>query len=846
MLGFVLFLILAGLVAGTGGIMPNFLPCCAIAACLALLVTRSPRESNSWRLWVVSLAFLAWVLFSVAPLPPAAQFLAGARRNAAFTRAEQTLSRLSGLREDADRLRKASPAQIPLALGAGGAEQPATAATGIAAAPPLLSGDAHPDADPDSVLRPGVVPKSDNFPPASLPGIGVSASAPGRFVEREDVTHLPWRLSLNLPGTLRFFLLAAGALGMFWVSASLGHTARRRLLKAMVVGGAAVVLFGLAGKYYPQVAATIPWQVLEEYGHPGSVWPFVNRNHFATFAAMLAPIALCLTIYPHLGIPLRKSRRTREPGRNSGADSGSPEPAEGQVESLPAEGVTWRHAKWTARRYAVERALYLTALVILVAGTFFSLSRGGILALLTGILVTVLYWLRGKEIAASTVATVLGVCVLLALLFLPSDEVQQRLETLRAPELDKSGSTRFQYWHDTMGIWKRYPIVGSGMEAFRTVFKSYQSVPSVAGARYAENEYVQLLADGGLASVAFAALLAIVYFRSFAGNRISSADYGGSPDGATPELEEFRIRPLKAAVLGAFAVVAFHSIFDFPCRIPLNAFTVAVILGMGMPKLAGRSQSDEPPPVPWWRGSLLFRVLAIALFAAVLLVANSVGVLSRQHDRDTYLVTATLPELTRALTSAPMYWYTWYELGRRTHDIAQRPDFAEVLCDPVPGRASVPGWLREMAAEIRANALGYDTQGDLGFVLDASVPNPAHELPALLTPAPDEQADDGGGPDPRSLLLAPAFVERPPLPAAEQALRQQLLEFSRDSFRQAAGYALNDYRTWWALATAELEMGNMRQAEEAFTRAVNLAPYLAPDAGKVLTEAKSRAAATDN
>jgi len=751
MYSILIFVILAALVFGLGGILPNLLPACALAVVLALATLPVPALPRLTRLWLAGFAMLLWIALTLVPLPAFLHIVVGPARNQAVTRVESAVRDLQTLQ-----VGPTAPAK-----------DAAAAMAGLAAA--------IEDARPADVCR------------TTLP--------------------LPRRFSLNAFGTIRFLMLAAGAWGIFWLAASAGQNNRRRLLKALVFGGALIAAVGVFAHLHSDLASSLPWQLLQEYGTQGSIWPFVNRNHFATFAAMLAPAALSLTIAPSLDL------------RSLNAVYGQlPAPLYGPTLAAPLRFL----------RYNLERALWLLTFIVLVSAVFLSLSRGGTLALITGVLVCIVYWLRGRQIGASTFATILGIAMLLGLLFLPSTDMHQRIGTLRSVTMDKDSISRMQTWQDSVDLWRQYPWFGAGMDAFRSTFPQFRTAPRVSSTLYAESEYVQFFAEGGLVGLVLAFTLLFFYMKSFAIPARRLDDYTRSFVQRDAFQADRQSRPLKAAVIGAAAVVALHAIFDFPLRVPLNSFLFATLLGLGLPLPAARTAAatttadDDPDataplslqPVEslWRRG--LYRLPTLILVVLLLVLIGAYGQDSRQLDRYPNLADRPIPELVQALTGAPTLWHAWYELGRQ-------------------------GWATSLPTP---PAVTPDNRPENWFVEMSGLLHPPAAIRTASRPSQPYTPAASPIPDPDSFLAAPPMPPPPTTPPSAETLerQRQWRTFAVDCFYQAAIYNPSDYRPWWTYSQLALANGNAPAAERALQHAVRLAPYLAPDAEKLLTQARNQ------
>lgn len=559
-----------------------------------------------------------------------------------------------------------------------------------------------------------------------LATLAASPRAPdGAASPTRPPTPVARHLSLNVTGSLRYLLLVSGAWAAFWLTVAMPEASRLRYLKCLVAGGAGVAAVGIAGKYLAVLQACQPWQWLNEYGATAPVWPFVNRNHFATFTALLAPAALYLAIQP----------RPPQPHRTDATQDSTQTTSTGQATRRPRPPALWQHV------------LFLAAFTMLTLAGFLSLSRAGATALLFGVFASALCWLPGRRRTA-TAATFLVMGALAALVLLPTTELQQRLDTLRQATSDRSGTTRLHNWCDAAGMWQAFPIAGVGMDGFRTVFQLYRTTPSTTTTRFAENEYVQLLADGGLVAAALALALCLLYGRCLFERRTTCTIPARDTWGGCLARGPLRpVSPLYPAVLGAAVALAFHSSFDFSVRMPLNAFLAASMFGLAMPLPPNSLPRALPRRAAWVLPALL-------LLALVCLTGKASLNDDTQLDRDTVLRRADIPTLTRALELSPTYWCAWYELGRRL----------QARADANPGDGpSQTGALTCFAQAAACNPMDYRPWWTLGMLQLASG-NRAAGTDSLaravtLAPALDSEARELLAPPPSSL----------PKPAADQS-----------------------------------------------------------------------------
>ncbi len=726
MQAFIIIAILGVAVLGAAGAYPGIFPACAITAALGLLTANPVQNRQNRWVWLTGTLILGWVLFTVVPLPSFVMSRLAPVRQEYFLRADKALAQL-------DAIRNLPPAAV----------RPAFDASPLADGLPPAAGGAT---------------AGDNATSQPLPASGSHG------------------LSLNQHGTLRFFLLIAGCWGLFWMSASLAATVRRRLLKALVIGGATVAAIGITGRYSGWITQILPWQLMDEFGNTGSIWPFVNRDHFATFAAMLAPAALCLTLSPSLDMSA-----AQKPTNST------------------------RRLSWLLPATALARIFYLSLFVLLVGATLFSQSRGGTVALLLSLILTIMYWLRGRQSGGSTIATILGIGVLLGVVFMPSAPFQQRMDTLHVDHIVKENQGRIEIWSECMDAWKDLPALGAGMEGLRTLQPIHKTTPSLAEAGYAHNEYIQILTDGGVLGAILFGMFGFFYLHAFAAYRFTPKPY--IPEAREESSgEESRVRPLRAIVVGAGAVVVFHSFFDFPCRIPLNAFLLAAILGMGLSRKIMRSGT----PLRWRYAAA---VVSTALLGATLFTVVSIGDRTCHYDYAPFLQQAPVRTLAAAVSRTPAYWRGWNELGARSYNIATGRANADAAfaTDPAADRPWWQPWLSDRPAVVETSTTTLPPERKTGDAL--------------------EEVGRNVRPHASRLAASPQMHFQIP-PGTARAW----MDFSLECFRTAAVYNPCNYLVWETLGNVEGAAGNLENAQAAFDRMVELAPYMKPAADKSMRE----------
>jgi len=323
-------------------------------------------------------------------------------------------------------------------------------------------------------------------------------------------------------------------------------SSRRRLgslIHMVILVGVASAIFGIVRQTTQHGAAQAEGFVLH-YLRPGEGYAqFINRNHFAFLMEMALGLALGL------------------------ATCGS------------------------ARR---DRALiYVAAIIPLLTGLALSNSRGGVgsllgQAMLLALMVGYARSARRIEESSDDAPTQLArlerlgrapiarfsfaVCLVLALaigvIWMGGDPLVNRLEALpsdiRAARADERASqSRVEIWWATWGLITAHPIAGVGLGAYATAIPSSHDSSGELVPQEAHNDYLELLASGGLIGGLLGLWFVLALIKS-AREQLRLTD-------------PFRRAACLGAILGLFGV-AMHSLVDFGLHITINALVCAALV----------------------------------------------------------------------------------------------------------------------------------------------------------------------------------------------------------------------------------------------------------------------------
>jgi O-antigen ligase len=368
-----------------------------------------------------------------------------------------------------------------------------------------------------------------------LPPAVLRVVSPGSFSFYNDPLLVPltaWKpISVSPPDTLRGLAFLAG-FSLLYVAVFREMAEgpwRRRLLLTVVGTGVAITVVAFLQAVSPE-----PHKI---YGlwRPRWDWavfgPYVNRNHFAGYLVMAAPLAM--------GFALEAISRLRSSWGRS---------RRGWLILGEREGNA--AVRWSA------------VVMVIVAGLLASQSRGGVSAFALAALVLPLASRRRRPTALA-VALLVGLGV--AWVGLGG--------VLSAFEVRGIRASRLDLWRDMLPMVPRFPVFGVGWNAFATAYPWYQTIWKTDWVGQAHNDYLQALLDGGLVGALLVGGLLAVAIRGALARAPRS--------------------PLDLGLFGALLGFALHELVDFNGQIPANAATWISLAALAVAPL--RDPTHPPP-----------------------------------------------------------------------------------------------------------------------------------------------------------------------------------------------------------------------------------------------------------
>jgi len=377
-------------------------------------------------------------------------------------------------------------------------------------------------------------------------------------------------VSVDPDSTLRGLALTGGLALLALLAAPALSRPGRAARAVAVVGASGFVLSAYAifarARFGALLYGTIAVPTVNPFG------PFVNKNHFAGWVAMAAPLVA--------GLALGLADRARG-----------------------------RRGDWTTDPRAGGVILAVVAALAMALAGLASLSRGGAAALAAGggCLAALRLFPGGSGRRRSGLLPSLVLAGVLAsiLVALVPREAHERLRTL------SGASFRLDTWRDSLRLAASSPVLGHGLGAFHDAYPPFKRGHGIVRVEHAENDYLETLAEMGAPGLALS-VTGLALLLAAAGRGIAMG-----PDRL--------VRGIGTGALAALVALAVHSALDFNLRIPSNAALAALVAAA-----AAGAAGVRPRPLPR-SGALALSVGALALLLAAASLPDRPWLAARQE-----------------------------------------------------------------------------------------------------------------------------------------------------------------------------------------------------------------------
>ena len=343
-------------------------------------------------------------------------------------------------------------------------------------------------------------------------------------------------------------LAFAGGLSLLFLGATraLGVVRPSGLARGLIVLGVVVALVGIVqaagggpavyGFWYPRKA-----------GAPTA--PFINANHFAGWMLMTLSVAV-----GYLGGGAARALRVASPD--------------------------WRGlAGWSGSREGGEMLLAGFAVLVMALSILVTRSVSGMACLAAALGASALWAFRRQAgrcrlLMPAALAAVLAAAVAWA----GVEAVGGEIAATWATAFDADG--RVGIWRDTLCIVRDFPLAGTGLNTYGIAMLAYQTPGAEARAVEAHNDYLQLVAEGGLLLGVPVVVAAGVFAREVRRRFREARD-------------DTRTRWLRAGAVTGIAAVALQELVDFSLQMPGNAVLFVLLMAMAAHRPRGRADARD-------------------------------------------------------------------------------------------------------------------------------------------------------------------------------------------------------------------------------------------------------------
>jgi O-antigen ligase len=352
-------------------------------------------------------------------------------------------------------------------------------------------------------------------------------------------------LSVRPEATLVFLaVFAAFGLLLVGLMRAISYVRLEWLAMQLMAFGLALALFGIIQKIVMPPDSYLVYGFWRPSGIANPFGPFINRNHFAGLMLLLVPLVA--------GYAAATGAAARKP--------------------YARDWHTW--ITWLATPDASRFVFASFAALVMAAALVFTGSRSGMLSL---VVVLAVFALLAAARIRGTQARLLGGLYLIVLAAGAVGWAGLEATSTRFALASTDLQDRVAAWRDTVQIIRDFPWAGTGFGAYGAAMLVYQTANRTSIFIHAHNDYLQVLAEGGVlvaipVAIAVIVILRGVYRRLRRGEDGSAAGW------------------LRIGAIAGLAGIAAQSLLEFSLQMPGNAAVAVLLLAIAL----HRPRTPEP------------------------------------------------------------------------------------------------------------------------------------------------------------------------------------------------------------------------------------------------------------
>jgi O-antigen ligase len=357
-----------------------------------------------------------------------------------------------------------------------------------------------------------------------------------------------WPLSID-PSDTRVALLALAAFVLYVVglSSQLGGNRLRQMPTALALFAVPLALFGILSREY-NTKDQLYWFWQPEQGGGDLFGPFVNRNHFGGWMLM----AVCVLVGGLIG----QLERTLQ-----------------ELTRRPRRRIEWLSS---ADANAMIRMGLVVAITVI--SLFWTLSRSAMTGFAVATAAFAWLTLRRRAIGTTRRTAVLAALGAIALAGIVWRGPTRLVAWFQFPnELSVVG--RLDAWRDGWQVVRNFPLTGTGLNTYSDAMLFFQTGNRNYHLAQAHNDYLQLLAEGGLL-IAIPVAIAIVLLARAVRRNLRAAE---------AEARGYWVR--AGAAIGMLAI-GVQELFEFSLQMPANTLLFCTLAALSLAPVRSRSRRE--------------------------------------------------------------------------------------------------------------------------------------------------------------------------------------------------------------------------------------------------------------
>lgn len=328
-------------------------------------------------------------------------------------------------------------------------------------------------------------------------------------------------------------ILAYFLLGFLIVKTVTERQQIMRIFTVLVAMGAFQALYGLF-ELYNKNPRILFYEKM--YGLDSVSGTFVNRNHFSGYMEMVIPLAIGLVI--------------------------------ARIDLISLMNLRWKDRILRLSEKGLSMSLLISlSIVVMAIAVVFSKSRSGLFLLLFAFILflglIVLIFKRVEDQKRLTRNFVAGVFIIIIFVSLYVG-IDATIERFALDKLLREG--RPTYWANTAELFIDYPLLGTGLGTFPSLYPDKESGDTLIRLYHAHNDYIEYLSELGI--VGMVLLLGGILFMLIK----SFIVWKGRRH---PEVKGLGLGGVIAVVC-----ILIHSLTDFNLHIPANMLLFSAVLSL--------------------------------------------------------------------------------------------------------------------------------------------------------------------------------------------------------------------------------------------------------------------------